>query len=87
VVVKPPQEVVDEGIAKWKSSLVGQLLENPLPFWLVKGTTDAFWGQYGKVETFSLNNGLFLFKFADILSMDSVFFRLRSGMLLVNLQF
>ncbi len=73
VVVKPPQKAVDEGIAKWESSLVGQFLEKSLPFWLVKRTVDALWGQFGKVDTFSLDNGLFLFKFADIQSRDSVF--------------
>uniref|UniRef100_A0A2N9IVN5 Reverse transcriptase zinc-binding domain-containing protein n=1 Tax=Fagus sylvatica TaxID=28930 RepID=A0A2N9IVN5_FAGSY len=66
VVVKPPQEAVDEGITKWESSLVGQFLEKSLPFWLVKRTVDALWGQFSKVETFSLENGLFLFKFDDI---------------------
>ena len=34
---------------------------------------NAFWGQFGKVETFSLENGLFFFKFDDIQSRDSVF--------------
>jgi hypothetical protein len=73
VVVKPPQEAVDEGKTKWESSLVGQFLAKSLPFWLVKRTVNAFWGQFGKVETFSLENGLFLFKFDDIQSRDSVF--------------
>jgi hypothetical protein len=63
---------VDEGIAKWESSLVGQFLEKSLPFWLVKRTVDGLWGQFGKVDTFSLDNGLFLFKFTDTKSRDSV---------------
>ena len=72
MVVKPPQVAVDESIAKWESSPVGQFLEKSLPFWLVKRTMDGLWGQFGKVDTFSLDNGLFLFKFADTKSRDSV---------------
>ena len=72
MVVQPPQEAVAEGIAKWESSLVGQFLDTPLPFWLVKRTVDGLWGQFGKVKTFSLDNGLFLFKFKNVHSRDNV---------------
>ena len=50
MVVKPPQVAVDESIAKWESSPVGQFLEKSLPFWLVKRTVDGLWGQFGKED-------------------------------------
>jgi hypothetical protein len=65
VVVKPPREAIEEGISKWSSSLVGQFLDKPLPFYIVKRTVDALWAQYGKVEVFLLENGLYLFRFTD----------------------
>lgn len=36
VVVSPPDVAVEEGIDVWKASLVGQFLDKPLPFFLVK---------------------------------------------------
>uniref|UniRef100_A0A2N9J3H3 Reverse transcriptase domain-containing protein n=1 Tax=Fagus sylvatica TaxID=28930 RepID=A0A2N9J3H3_FAGSY len=54
VVVKPPQKAVDEGIAKWESSLVGQFLEKSLPFWLVKRTTFRV-----EIVYLSLESGIF----------------------------
>lgn len=36
VFVSPPNEDVEEGIAKWKTSLVGPFLDKPLPFFLGK---------------------------------------------------
>ncbi|XP_059439870.1 uncharacterized protein LOC132172399 [Corylus avellana] len=36
VVVKPPKEAIEEGISKWSSSLVGQFLDKPLPYYIVK---------------------------------------------------
>ena len=65
VVVKPPREAIEEGISKWLSSLVGQFLDKPLPFYIVKRIVDALWAQYGKVEVFLLENGLYLFRFAN----------------------
>jgi hypothetical protein len=67
-----PAEAVEEGINKWKFSLVGQFLDKSLPFFLVKKTIDVLWKDYGKVEVLSLENGLFIFRFADGNSCDEV---------------
>jgi hypothetical protein len=72
IVVKPPNEAIEEGILKWSPSLVGQFLDKPLPFYVVKRTVDSLWAQYGKVEVFLLENGLYLFRFVDIKARDEV---------------
>jgi len=56
---------IEEGISKWKSSLIGQFLDKPLPFFLVKKSIDIMWKRYGTVEVLSLENGLFIFRFLD----------------------
>jgi hypothetical protein len=72
IVVKPPKEAIEEGILKWSSSLVGQFLDKPLPYYIVKRTVENLWTQYGKVEVYLLENGLYLFWFADEKSRDDV---------------
>jgi hypothetical protein len=72
IVVKPPKEAIEEGILKWSSSLVGQFLDKPLPYYIVKRTVENLWAQYGKVEVYLLENGLYLFRFADEKSRDEV---------------
>jgi len=42
VVVSTPEEAVEEGIDKWKTSLVGQFLDKPLPYFLCY--VEAIWG-------------------------------------------
>lgn len=69
IVEKP---TVQEGIAKWFTNLVGQLLEKPLPFLLVKKSVQGLWRLFGWVEVFSLDNGLFHLKFDDLKSRDAV---------------
>ena len=61
VVVKPPREAIEEGILKWSSSLVGQFLDKPLPFYIVERTVDNLLAQYRKVAVFLLENGLYFF--------------------------
>jgi hypothetical protein len=41
IVVKPPNEAIVEGILKWSPSLVGQFLDKPLPFYVVKRAVDS----------------------------------------------
>jgi hypothetical protein len=72
VIVQPPKEAIEEGILKWSSSLIGQFLEKPLPFYVVKRTVENIWSAYGKVEVFLLENGLYLFRFADKGSREAV---------------
>jgi hypothetical protein len=72
IVVKRPKEAIEEGISKWSPSLVGQFLDKHLPFFIVKRTVDSMWAQYGKMEVFLLENGLYLFRFADVKTRDDV---------------
>ena len=72
VVVQPPTEAVDEGIANWESSLIGQFLDKATSFLLVKRFVEALWGRYGLVEVFTLDNGMFLFRFPETRSRDFV---------------
>jgi hypothetical protein len=53
-------------------SLVGQFLDKPLPYYLVKKAVDTMWKQFGKVEVFLLENGMFIFRFADEATRDEV---------------
>ena len=48
IVVKPPAKAMEHGIAKWNTSLVGQCLDKPLPYFLVKKTLEAIWSQIWK---------------------------------------
>jgi len=64
-IVCPPDDVVAEGINNWKASLVGQFLDKPLPFFLVKKSVAIMWKDFGEVEVFSLENGMFIFRFLD----------------------
>jgi hypothetical protein len=52
--------------------LVGQFLDKHLPYFIVKRTVESIWAQYGKIEVFILENGLYLFKFVDEKSRDEV---------------
>ena len=63
---------MDEGIAKWESSLIGKFFNKAPSFLLVKCFVEGLWGQYGLVEVFALDNGMFLFHFPDTRSRDSV---------------
>jgi hypothetical protein len=72
VVVKPPLEAIEEGISKWSSSLIGQFFDKRLPYYIVKKTMESIWAQYGKIEVFLLENGLYLFRFADEKLRDEV---------------
>jgi hypothetical protein len=72
VFVSPPGDDVEKGIAKWKTSLVGQLRDKPLPFFLAKKSVAIMWKQYGEIEVFSLENGMYIFKFPDEVSCEEV---------------
>jgi hypothetical protein len=72
VAVKPSREAIEEGILKWSLSLVGQFLDKPLLYYIVKRFVDNLWAQYGKVEVFLLENGLYMFKFKDEKTRDEV---------------
>lgn len=72
VIVSPLEEAIEEGIARWKSSLVGQFLDKPLPFYLVQKSVDVMWKQFGKVEVFSQENGMHIFRLKNKATCDEV---------------
>lgn len=43
--MKPQEEAIQEGITKWSPSLVGQFLDKPLPFYIVKRYVNCMCGQ------------------------------------------
>lgn len=47
--ISPPKEAVEEGIAEWKSTLIGQFLDKTLTFYVVKKVVDIMWKQYGQI--------------------------------------
>jgi hypothetical protein len=57
---------------KWSSSLVGQFLDKPVPYYIVKRVVESIWARYGKIEVFLLKNGLYLFRFEDEKTRDEV---------------
>lgn len=71
-IVAPPIEAIEEGICKWLPSLVGQFLDKSLPFFLVKKTVDNLWRHYGTVDVLLMENGMFIFRFADESICDEV---------------
>ena len=65
LVVKPPAEVVVEGIDMWKRCLVGQLLDKRLPFPVVRSLVDKLWGKKEMLDISTTENGLYFFRFRD----------------------
>jgi hypothetical protein len=72
LLIQPPREVVEKGIRKWSSALIGQFLDKPLPFYVVKRAVDSLWEMYGKVDVSLLENGLYLSRFVDEQTRDTI---------------
>jgi hypothetical protein len=72
ICVSPPEEAIEEGISKWCSSLVGQFMDKSLPYCLVKKAVSLMWKQHGEIEVFSLDNGMFIFRFQDEATCDEI---------------
>ncbi|XP_062171116.1 uncharacterized protein LOC133876895 [Alnus glutinosa] len=70
--IYPPDDIVEEGISKWRSSLVGQFMDKSLPYFLVKKAVTGMWSQFGDVEVFSLENGMYIFRFQDEATCDEI---------------
>lgn len=51
---------------------MGQFLDKALPFFLVKKSVEVLWKNFGELEVFSLENGMFLFRFSNELVCDEV---------------
>ena len=65
MVVRPPVEVVNEGIDLWKGCLVGQFLDKRLPFPVVRSLVNRLWGKKEMPDISTTENGLFFFRFRD----------------------
>ena len=63
--VKPPTEVVVEGIDMWKGCLVGQFLDKRLPFLMVRSLVDKLLGKKEMPDISTTENGLYFFRFRD----------------------
>jgi hypothetical protein len=72
VTIQPPREAVVNGVEKWSSALIGQFLDKPLPFYVVKRSVEKLWDKYGSVDVSLMENGLFLFWFKDEQSREAV---------------
>ena len=65
MVVRPPVEVVNEGIDLWKGCLVGQFLDKRLPFPVVRSLVNRLWGKKEMPDISTTENGLFFFRLRD----------------------
>jgi hypothetical protein len=52
--------------------LLGQFLEKLLSFFLMKKSVEQMWSQFGKVEVFSLENWVYIFRFNVVMTRDEV---------------
>ena len=70
--IHPPDEAVFEGVSMWKGCLVGQFFDKRLPIHVVRETVDKLWGQHEMPEISTTDNGLYLFRFRDMVARDWV---------------
>ena len=70
--IHPPDEAVFEGVSMWKGSLVGQFFDKRLPIHVVRATVDKLWGKHEMPEISTTDNGLYLFRFRDMVARDWV---------------
>jgi len=47
-------------------------MDKQLPYFLVKKSVESMWKQYGVVEVFSLDNGMFIFIFQDEVTCEEI---------------
>ncbi|GAB2268465.1 hypothetical protein Dimus_038720 [Dionaea muscipula] len=62
----------DGDAERWGSSLVGYFLQGSLPFGYVRSSVSGLWRKAGLTDVKSLDDGFFVFSFADSLSRDAV---------------
>ncbi|GAB2278641.1 hypothetical protein Dimus_013318 [Dionaea muscipula] len=62
----------DRDAERWGSCLVGYFLQGSLPFGYVRSTVSRLWMKSGLIEVNSLDDGFYVFRFADSLSRDAV---------------
>ncbi|XP_058202838.1 uncharacterized protein LOC131317296 [Rhododendron vialii] len=66
VVVCPPEDVVEAGIAKWNNYVVRYFLDKKLPFGAVSNTAFQIWKKFGIQKVMSNEQGFFFFKFSQV---------------------
>ncbi|KAG5544422.1 hypothetical protein RHGRI_016994 [Rhododendron griersonianum] len=66
VVVCPPEDVVEAGIAKWNNCVVGYFLDKKLPFGAISNIAFRIWKKFGIQKVMSNEQGFFFFKFSQV---------------------
>ena len=72
VIVAPPKEVIEEGEAQWKNTVVAQFIGRPLNFSLFQKLVNVLWGADGKVVIRSVGVNLFIIQFPNATTRDKV---------------
>ena len=70
--INPPPEAVAEGVSIWEGSLVGQFLDKRLPLHVVRSFVERLWGKHELPEISITDNGLYIFRFRDMVARDWV---------------
>ena len=70
--INPPPEAVAEGVSLWEGSLVGQFLDKRLPLHVVRSFVERLWGKHELPEISITDNGLYIFRFRDLVARDWV---------------
>ncbi|GAB2296330.1 hypothetical protein Dimus_030453, partial [Dionaea muscipula] len=65
-------EASDGDAERWGSCLVGYFLQGSLPFGYVRSTVSRLWTKLGLTEVKSMDDGFFVFRFADSVSRDGL---------------
>ena len=65
LVVAPPLSVLEQGALRWNCYLVGFLLDNKLPFSVVKSIAMRMWAREGLYEVLAQGKGFFYFCFSN----------------------
>ncbi|KAK1401526.1 hypothetical protein POM88_001131 [Heracleum sosnowskyi] len=71
-VVCPPDEVLKEGIAKFKNSIVGTFSKAALSYSRVVEFAKSAWGKSGLLHVSQKSSHVFIFKFASAVQMSNV---------------
>ena len=72
VTINPPPEAVAEGVGIWEGSLVGQFFDRRLPLHVVRSFVERLWGKHEIPEISITDNGLYIFRFRDLVARDWV---------------
>ncbi|KAI8527740.1 hypothetical protein RHMOL_Rhmol12G0097800 [Rhododendron molle] len=65
VVVCPPPEVIDAGVARWRKSVVGYFLDKKLPFIAVQTIAFRIWKKFGIKKVMANAQGFYFFEFSQ----------------------